>query len=366
MKNLKLILISVLLNTFAILFVTSQIKVVDDGKVGIGDDTPEEKLDVEGHIELNGNYIYDVTAIYGHKVNDYMLRDHDNGNVTLSALGTDLYVGYRRTYNVRFYSGNTSGTGTERMRLKYNGYFGIGTTDPAYPFEVRKSQSSWLARFYNTSNGARMYLSNNGGYGAYINPGNNSSSSKYALQVTDGVSSSAPFLYINGVGNTGIGRIPDPNIKLDVDGTLRVNTTVYTSDERFKEDISEYQGNLENIKKLKPVSYKLKKYKKTGIDEITNLIDESTSIIGDTIDFAEKPKDEINIFEEEIYNRNRIGFLAQDIQEVFPEIVYSDSQGILSIDYISLIPVLVAALKEQQAKIEQLEALMKENVMVIK
>ena len=47
----------------------------------------------------------------------------------------------------------------------------------------------------------------------------------------------------------------------------------------------------------------------------------------------------------------KIGVLAQDIQEVFPELVSEDNEGMLSVNYQGLIPVLINALKEQEAKI---------------
>ena len=47
----------------------------------------------------------------------------------------------------------------------------------------------------------------------------------------------------------------------------------------------------------------------------------------------------------------KIGVLAQDIQEVFPELVSEDNEGMLSVNYQGLIPVLINALKEQEEKI---------------
>ena len=51
----------------------------------------------------------------------------------------------------------------------------------------------------------------------------------------------------------------------------------------------------------------------------------------------------------------KIGVLAQDIQEVFPELVSEDSEGMLSVNYQGLIPVLINALKEQEAKFQAQE-----------
>ena len=47
----------------------------------------------------------------------------------------------------------------------------------------------------------------------------------------------------------------------------------------------------------------------------------------------------------------KIGLLAQDIQAVFPELVSKDNEGMLSVNYQGLIPVLINALKEQEEKI---------------
>ena len=56
------------------------------------------------------------------------------------------------------------------------------------------------------------------------------------------------------------------------------------------------------------------------------------------------------------YGAQKIGVLAQDIQEVFPELVSEDKEGMLSVNYQGLIPVLINALKEQQKEIEYLRA----------
>lgn len=56
-------------------------------------------------------------------------------------------------------------------------------------------------------------------------------------------------------------------------------------------------------------------------------------------------------------SKQKIGLLAQDIQEVFPELVKeaSDKQGTLSVNYQGLIPVLINAIKEQQTEIQVLK-----------
>ena len=53
----------------------------------------------------------------------------------------------------------------------------------------------------------------------------------------------------------------------------------------------------------------------------------------------------------------RLGFIAQEVEKVFPEVVKDMPDGTKAISYTDLIAVLVEAMKEQQAQIEQLYAL---------
>ena len=54
----------------------------------------------------------------------------------------------------------------------------------------------------------------------------------------------------------------------------------------------------------------------------------------------------------------QFGFIAQEFEEVIPELVKTDKDGYKSIDYVKLTPVLVEAIKEQQ---QQIESTKKEN-----
>lgn len=47
-----------------------------------------------------------------------------------------------------------------------------------------------------------------------------------------------------------------------------------------------------------------------------------------------------------------LGFVAQEVQQLFPELVQQDTDGYLYIDYVGLIPVLVEPVKEQQEQID--------------
>jgi len=43
-----------------------------------------------------------------------------------------------------------------------------------------------------------------------------------------------------------------------------------------------------------------------------------------------------------------IGLIAQDVEAIIPELVYTDSKGYKSLSYDKIVPVLVEAIKEQQ------------------
>ena len=60
--------------------------------------------------------------------------------------------------------------------------------------------------------------------------------------------------------------------------------------------------------------------------------------------------------------KQKIGVLAQEIQEVFPELVSEDDNEMLAVNYQGLVPVLINALKEQQSEIDELKDLVQSLV----
>ena len=56
----------------------------------------------------------------------------------------------------------------------------------------------------------------------------------------------------------------------------------------------------------------------------------------------------------EFSEEREIGFKAQEVQQVLPEVVETMADGYLAIDYGKMVPLLVEAIKEQQAIIDNL------------
>ena len=120
----------------------------------------------------------------------------------------------------------------------------------------------------------------------------------------------------NTVGNVGI-------------GTLAITATAFniSSSERFKKNISELEYGLDDLLKIKPVKYQYN-FEKSGL--------------------------------------YTIGFIAEEVSEIIPEVVshqneehkvVSREQGIpVSMDYSKMSAVLVNAVKEQHSKVQELKS----------
>jgi hypothetical protein len=100
------------------------------------------------------------------------------------------------------------------------------------------------------------------------------------------------------------------NIDLDVKGTI-----ISASDIRLKENIKLIENPLESVNKLQGVSFNFKQN-----NEKTNY-----------------------------------GFIAQEVEKVMPELVYTDKNGFKSVNYQNTIALLVEGMKDQQRQIDELK-----------
>ena len=64
----------------------------------------------------------------------------------------------------------------------------------------------------------------------------------------------------------------------------------------------------------------------------------------------------------EMKGKQKIGVLAQEIKEVFPELVSEDDNEMLAVNYQGLVPVLINALKDQQSEIDELKEMVQKLI----
>jgi hypothetical protein len=151
---------------------------------------------------------------------------------------------------------------------------------------------------YNNSGAGNVFIGYQTGY---------NESGNYKLYI-DNSSTAAPLIY--GEFNNGF---------IEINGDFYVTGNTYVdSDKKLKEDIKPIKSSLQKILGIQGVSYKWKN---------KNLADKKT------------------------YGRRHYGVVAQQVEEVLPEIVNEDQDNKKRVAYLELIPVLIEAVKEQQKTI---------------
>jgi Chaperone of endosialidase len=222
----------------------------------------------------------------------------------------------------------TSGNRTIIMKSTGNVRIGSGIAAPETTLDVLQNSgglssegyTNAVARFKTGGPGAAVLIGAVTGNTPYI--GTNAS---FGLSLYTN-SSRADVLYMHTNGNVMIGpqnySLP-PNERLEVRGNILASGTITPSDVRYKENITSLNGSLAKLTQLRGVSYTHK---------------------------AEFIKSK------SLKEGNQIGFIAQELEAIFPEFVVTSSDGYKAVDYARLTPVLVESLKEVNAKLEAQQA----------
>jgi hypothetical protein len=87
---------------------------------------------------------------------------------------------------------------------------------------------------------------------------------------------------------------------------------------------------------------------KENIKPIENALDKISKISGNTYDWKEENKIEHG------YEGNDVGVIAQEIEEVLPQLVQTRESGYKAVKYDKLVALLIEGIKEQQSQIEEL------------
>jgi spore maturation protein SpmB len=88
---------------------------------------------------------------------------------------------------------------------------------------------------------------------------------------------------------------------------------------------------------------------KENIKPIENALEKISKISGNTYDWKEENKIEHG------YEGNDVGVIAQEIEEVLPQLVQTRESGFKAVKYDKLVALLIEGIKEQQSQIEELK-----------
>jgi hypothetical protein len=318
-----------------------RVRVSAGGSVGIGTDDPLRQLTVDsGGASATGGILV-KNLLYGANQNHpYLIAGSRNFTGETTNWGT---FGFQHRFKSN--SGGTAritidDTGGERFSVNGAGHVAIGTETAGARLHVYRSADTAYANSCILSRGADANFqflvtngvnSNNSGdavtrFGMHYN---GTGWDQY-FQFNRGAGAQAGNLlyYTQGAArnpftiyNTGYIGCPD---RLAGSGTVAVNTNSAgtlirsSSDGTLKENVTPIGSQYETVKALNPVTY-------TWID---------TDFMGD---------------------QTELGFIAQEVQPHIPEVISTNSDGKLGLDYQKLTATLTKALQEAIAKIETLE-----------
>ena len=328
--------------------------VYDNGiNVGIGTNTPTERLDVAGNLKFSGSLMPGGNA----GSPGFVLTSQGPGVAPTwtdpSFLGDNWGTQVAQTQGpvvgdgtnvnpITFAPGSSVGdvwqwNGTSWQLVQLKNAIGVA----GYDSVCSSASSNFIQKWTGTELCNSIIIDNGGEVGIGISspiarfhveaPSTYNKALFLIRHDTNSVSN--PFFIVTQDGRVGVGTA-NPVMKFEIDYPVSSPAFVVTSDVRFKEDIrslGESGSVLERVTRLRGVYYYWNEsYRNLGRGD----------------------------------ERRHIGLIAQEVVEVFPELVYewADGSGYYMVDYDGMVPVLLEALKElkvlvdaQQEKIRQLE-----------
>ena len=311
--------------------VTDRMWIKADGKVGIGAETPGAELEVRGPTGSGFDSAGELrlsTAETSIGSGDLLglvsfsapvESDGTDSILPAAAIGCIANAAFDADQNegeLTFYTAGSEtalASGQERMRITYDGKVGIGENAPDNRFHVTLadgSDNTFVAKFENqdADNPQGIALVHSG-----VDLSSDNTADHTYLQCSD--SNSGVFsIYGDGDWDT-------------EDGSEQA------SDRRIKKNIADVSSKLEDVLKLKVRNF--------------------NKCMPDGSDLASTK-----------LGRKRVGFIADELMEVFPGLVQSKPAKWMGTDYTDLkrvrmsplIPILVKAIQELSAKVTALES----------
>lgn len=303
MKTNNAIFISIIL-FFCCSASHAQLKVLSNGKVGIGTTTPKYSLlDIGKAGTAGGLTIYNSAL-----TNPLLFKLYSNGD-----------YGYL----------NFGGVAKHGITISKDGGIGLGA-DPSIELDIPEYINIYT---YGERAALMAYAKYPYDYGDIIKV--------YSWRDTD------MAYVVRDVRNGGSPLV----FYVAGDGSVYSKGSILTaSDESYKENISSINNSLNTIRQMRGVTYKLKEQADESTTASTLQSDVSSR---DTLSAQSPvPVEIVNKIKAE-KKRKKSGFIAQELEEIFPEAVYTLPNGKKAIAYSEIIPLLVEAIKEQQNEIDK-------------
>ena len=271
-----------------------------DGEVGIGNASPSQKLDVTGNINASGRISTGSTVIGSGSINSYNLA----GNTTTFGSKLDVKGEVIARDGIRMVQGGTYGSAIDETLLTYSMNQNVRNSSRTTGWKVKVTSNA------GSTQALRMVFYP--GYSSVYSSANNAN-----LNVLRG--SVLTLWSERNTRRVGI-RNDNPSYELDVSGTIRANN-VSASDRVWKKEIKPISNATGRLKLINPVSYSWR-----------------------TDEFPEENFDD----------HRHMGVIAQELETVLPELVYVDNEGYRSVDYTSLIALLIKAVQEKDDELTDL------------
>lgn len=203
-------------------------------------------------------------------------------------------------------NGTTDALRSNALTILRNGNMGIGTVSPAKPLSFPASLGEKILLYPGAVGevGIGVY-----GNELRIHADNANAKVSFGTQNNAGVFTENALAQRNGV------------YAFSVLGSLWVNGTTYASDERFKKNITPISSPLQKLLQINGVEYEMKPSEFTKYHFTPG---------------------------------RQIGLLAQNVEKIIPEAV-SEMDGYKGVDYAKLVPLLIEAVRELKAEIEELK-----------
>jgi hypothetical protein len=296
---------------------TESMRILSGGNVGIGTTAPNAKLELSLVSNPGGPGFYGgannllLFAAAGSGYGEPAVKFQEQGcDVGAVIAGKNTANGAMAIVFANRDTSSTTSTLTEKMRIDQDGNMLVGTTSTTQSARLnvtRDNTTGGNTTVHNIFNSACTSTTKQANI--LIRISSNASSADTCINLTDNVSKN----YFFGGNNGGAYVVANSNgVRLAENGTSWASD----SDERVKDIIEPITNAAQKVSTLRAV---IGKYKTDAKDT------------------------------------RRAFLIAQDVQAVLPEAVF-DEQGTLMLSYTDVIPLLTAAIQEQQALITQLQA----------